>query len=260
MEYFLSIAGGQSGPHTQPEIIGLIRDGTLKGNELAWRKGFLDWRPLRELDEFEGAWPVTPEMVQVAEAARTLARKALDAPQPWNRFWARMVDYMWFTLAFWFLLAAVLPAAALHWLLNSMLLGAPLASLFLLAYIPVEAWLLSRNGTTQGKALMCVQVRRTDGALATYKQALMRSLLVYIKGVALWLPIVSLFMMSYWRIRLLQRGFTSWDEATALSVEHGEPETWRFLLVALFFAGLLGLALLFSLSPAGEEMMRDLPK
>ena len=86
MEYFLSIAGGQSGPHTQPEIIGLIRDGTLKGNELAWRKGFLDWKPLRELDEFEGAWPVTPEMVQVAEAARTLARKALDAPQPWNRF------------------------------------------------------------------------------------------------------------------------------------------------------------------------------
>lgn len=261
MEYFLSIAGGQSGPHTQLEMIGRIRDGTLKGDELVWRKGFSEWTQLRKLNEFEDAWPVTQEMVQTAEKARDLARTALDTPQPWLRFWARMVDYMWFTVVLWLVLAAALPNAALHWLLSSLILGAPLAPMFLLAFVPMEAWLLSRRGTTPGKSLLLVQVRRLDGGLPTFKQALMRSLQVYVKGVALWMPFISLLVMSYWRLRLLRKKVTAWDETTELRVEHGEPEVWRYLLVPLLvFLTMLALGLLFSQSPEAEEMMRNLPK
>lgn len=233
MEYHLSIAGERAGPYSQFTVIGRIRDGSLTGEELVWHLGMTGWKPLRELEEFTEYWKPAPETVNQAEEARRIARISLDAPQPWPRFWARVVDYFWFSSVLWALLVAVLPSDTMHWLARMFFLGAPLNSVFFLFYALVEAWWLSRGGTTPGKALMRVRVRRLDGTLPTYRQALIRSLLVFIKGAALWLMPVSLLTMTWARLRLLQNGSTSWDRDTELRVEHGETDLTTYVTMVV---------------------------
>jgi len=203
-------------------------------------------------------------MIAKAENAMLIARSELDRPRPWLRLWARIIDYLWFTVTIWMIIGLALPQSALDWLVKLYFKGAPLDPVILLLFVPVEAWMLSRRGTTLGKALLRVQVCRLDGTLPSYKQAIQRSLLVFVKGFAMGLFLLSLFTMSFSRARLLQRGTTSWDETTELRVEHGEPEVWRYVL--LFCAALvmlLGAGIAFSLSPPVMEVikaMEDLPK
>lgn len=263
MEYFISIAGERTGPHTQFQIIEKIRDGGFKGDELAWRKGMEEWKPLREVDDFAGYWQPTPQQVVAAEQARQVARIALDTPQPWLRFWARMVDYVWFSLLLGILLNALVPAESLVRFRESLATATPGRALLIMTllntatfvlFIPLEALWLSRRGTTPGKALLRIQVRRLDGSLPDYSQALLRSALVFVKGVALCLPVIPLFVMSWCRIRLIQLGVTSWDEQTGLRVEHGEPETWRYLIVfviAAFIALIFASSMVAGMQGAG---------
>lgn len=261
MEYYLSVQGSQSGPHTQFEIIDRIREGGLTGEEMIWKKGVSDWMPLKRMAEFDGYWPLTAEVIAKAEKARSLARSELDRPQPWLRLWARAVDYAWFYLVFMMLLGAVLPQEKLAWVVKLIFAHAPVDSVVFLLFVPVEAWMLSRRGTTPGKALLRIQIRRKDGGLPSYRQALVRSLLVLLRGFALGLYLVSLFAMSWARARLLRQGSTSWDEETGLRVEHGEPEVWRVLVLIFAIIALFMMAVMIvALSPEFKEMTTHLPE
>jgi hypothetical protein len=121
MDYHLSIAGERSGPHTQFHIIQGIREGRLKGDELVWHVGLPEWQPLRDVNEFEGFWPLSEETRLQAEKARRLARLEMDRPRPWLRFWARTLDRFWFFLAFGFAIAPWLPADSQEWADNTLL-------------------------------------------------------------------------------------------------------------------------------------------
>ncbi len=266
MEYHLSIAGERSGPHTQFNLIERIREGTLIGDELVWHLGMAEWKPLRELDEFSDYWKPTPEIISQAEDARRIARTSLDTPQPWPRFWARILDYIWFMTVLSMFMKLVLPKSVLDWYMQTLVGGASfplvvfLNVLPFLLFIPLEAFLLSRNGTTPGKAFLRIQVRQMDGTLPRFNDALIRSLLVLVKGLALCVPFLSLFTLSWCRMRLLKAGRTSWDEQTGLRVEHGQPEMWRHL-VLIAILGFVMLCVIVS-APQMMEMMHTtgLPK
>lgn len=258
MEYHLSIAGERSGPHSQFYLIEGIREGKLTGDELVWQKGQDEWKPLRTLNEFDGYWPVPEETLAQAEAARALARSSLDRPQPWLRFWARLLDYVCFFLVLGFLLRAFVPSDPQVWLTVPVLKYVPWDSIMMLLYVPVEAFMLSQVGTTPGRALLRIQVRRLDGGLPLFSQALRRSFQVFLKGLALGLPLVYLLAMAWWRLNLLQKGVTPWDEANETRVEHGEPEIWRFLVLGGVILGILVTVVLVG-GRLAEEMSR-LPK
>lgn len=264
MDYFLSIGGERSGPCTQFQLIERIREGALKGDELAWRKGSPEWQPLKSMEEFAPYWPLTEEQVAQADAARRLARVALDTPQPWLRFWARMVDYVWFAMLLQLTLGSLLPDEkfALNGGSEAQIVTIAIGCVTLMLFAPLEAWCLSRYGTTPGKALLRIQVRRQDGSLPSFHQAMRRSLLVYIKGVALGLNPIALFTMSYCRMRLLQTGATSWDHDCGTRVEHGEPEVWRYLiLAALIFLMVAAMVVVVLMSQEMMETLRSrLPK
>jgi uncharacterized RDD family membrane protein YckC len=256
LDYHLSIAGERSGPHSQFHIIEGIRDGSLKGDELAWRVGMPEWQPLRSLEDFTTYWPLSEETLQQAEVARSMARIELDRPQPWMRFWARMLDNLWFSFVLLLALRPWLPAGPpplpdAPWLRHLILDGMSVMSLLL--YVPMEAWLLSRFGTTPGRALLRVQVRRLDGGLPHFSQALRRSFQVFVMGLGLGLPIVHFVAMVWSRFTLLQRGTTAWDESNETRVEHGEPEIWRYLVL---IGVILGVAIFFAIfaGRVAEEM------
>lgn len=233
MEYFLTIGGERSGPCTQFQLIQRIREGALKGSELVWRKGAPEWQPLKSLEEFAPYWPLTEEQMAQAMEARRIARAALDTPQPWLRFWARMVDYTWFTMLLYLILGPFMPdpKALVDGNVQAQLISIGITCGTFLLFAPLEAWCLSRYGTTPGKALLRIQVRRREGGLPSFRQAMQRALLVYVKGIALGLSPPVLFTMSFARIKLLQLGMTTWDRDCSTRVEHGEPEVWRYLVL-----------------------------
>ena len=274
MEYHLSIAGERSGPHSQFTLIERIREGSLTGDELVWHMGMAEWKPLRELNEFSEYWKPKPEIINDAEEARRIARISLDTPQPWLRFWARTIDYVWFSMLFSMLMNLLLPqvsawieATRANLMLSQQITLAQTIIFILfppaifLLFVPLEAYWLSRRGTTPGKALLRIQIRRLDGALPTFHQALLRSLLVFMKGTFFFLifPLPQLFIMSWCRIRLVQLGTTSWDEKTSLRVEHGEAEPWRYLLVAVI-VGFMALKFIALANMQGVGFTLPLPK
>ncbi len=266
MEYHLSISGERSGPHTQFTLIERIREGSLNGDELTWHMGLTEWKPLRDLNEFADYWKPTPEIITHAEEARRIARISLDTPQPWPRFWARLLDYIWFMSVLGMVVKLILPKNALDWYMNAIVGGVPLPMVIFLnvlpflLFAPLEAFCLSRSGTTPGKAFLRIQVRRMDGSLPHFNESLVRSFLVLVKGMALCIPVLTLFTISWCRMRLLQTGRTSWDEQTGLRVEHGEPEMWRHLVVI----AIMGFVMLIFILAAQQmmEMMHTtaLPK
>lgn len=230
MEYHLSIDGERSGPYSQFAVIQRIRDGQVKKTDLIWRNGLDEWQSCENLEEFNGYWPLTEDEIQRAEQARNLARTELDRPQPWLRFWARILDYLWFIGIIAILVQIFLPAGAEKWIIQAAQNYIPLDSAIILCFVPIEALLLSRYGTTPGRALLRLQVRlRETGSLPSFRQALGRSFYVFVLGVALWLPLVSLLAMTWWRIHLLRKGSTPWDDRWGTRVEHGEPEIWRYI-------------------------------
>jgi uncharacterized RDD family membrane protein YckC len=264
MEYHLSIAGERTGPHSQFYVIDRIREGVLDGRELVWRMGMDAWLPLKEVEDFSSYWPPSPEEIARVEAVHEKGPLQLqpDVPRPWMRFWARMVDYFWFTFALGMIFVALLPPSTIQWLMGETALQMVFNSLSLLLYAPLEAGFLSRFGTTPGRALLRIQIRGLDGALPSYRQALIRSLLVWAKGLGFcFLPILSLATMAWWRIRLMQKGVTSWDETCGTHVQHGQPEVWRFLALTALVGIVMVLVIVSVLmSQELQDMMRNLPK
>lgn len=261
MEYHLSIAGEKSGPHSKFSLIARIRDGKLHRDALCWRIGLSGWEPLGGLVDFEDCW--LDEKDQSSAINTLVEEKSLesDKPRPWFRFWARALDYMWFGGLLWFLSSLLLPQEKLEWVLKIALAGAPLNSLVFLCYVPIEAWMLSWRGTTPGRVLMRIHVLRNDGGLLTYEQALWRSLQVFVKGVALLLPILNLFAMAWWRLQLMQKGVTPWDESSKTTVVHGELEKWRYAVLAgVIVIMVLSMALSMAMSKELIEQMQSLPK
>jgi uncharacterized RDD family membrane protein YckC len=258
-DYHLTIADKQTGPHSQFYIIQGIREGRLRGTELVWRMGLEGWQPLRELEDFSSYWPPTPEMLAKAESAKELARTALDQPRPWLRFWARWIDLLWFYFGLSSIFIVLAPEAFANAYVTATRWFIPVNSLLLLVYLPMEAWMLSRYGTTPGKSLLRIQVRTLSGSLPTFQQALRRTFFMMLKGLAFMLFPFYFFTMVWWKVKLRHTTATSWDETAELRVEHGEPESWRYMII---IGVVLGIFLAFAVAtqpylPRVEEILRN---
>lgn len=247
MEYHLAGGNKGNGPHPQFKLIDWIRAGELTGNDLVWRQGLEGWKRLDEVLEFEPYWPSAKDEEPAGEltAESEPELSGLAEPKPWRRFWARMLDYMWFIAVVAFALPLLVPLDAKEWVELARGKYEPLiGSLVVLAYVPLEAWMLARWGGTPGRTLMRLKVRTLEGHTPTFQQALARSLQVYVRGVGLWLPLLSLLVMSWARMRLLRKGVTSWDEACMTRVEAEVLERWRYVLLGGLLMVILALAVL----------------
>lgn len=228
-----------------------VRQGSISENDLVWSKGWSEWVKIKDSELFGYLFqaPPTPELFDAQEQVikdTPIAPSALEheAPPAVIRFWARMLDLAWYIIVLAFaaaqfyngdqLLKVMQESAAWQILLN--------ATMFLL-FVPLEAWMLAKFGTTPGKALLGLRVKNLDGGLPSFKQALYRSLSVAIRGVGLGIPIYGWFTMLFARIRLLRFGISVWDEqAQTEIISVGVPKN-RLRTIAVFTI----LALLFLL-------------
>lgn len=150
--------------------------------------------------------------------------------RPWRRFFARTVDLLTSGIAtgslFIFLLSFVLSmvypegARAIIPLFDNQILT---GVVMYLAWIPVEAFLISTTGTTPAKWIYGISVLGTSGSKLSYSSALRRSCLVFFQGDGAGLPIVTFFTRYFSYKRLTDTGTTLWDTDVGSVVTH---KTW----------------------------------
>lgn len=149
---------------------------------------------------------------------------ASNAPIALRRFAARILD----TVTLGLLGAAVLWGLA-RWAAIRFGLGEVTdppfpALLFLapLALLPLETIALTIAGTTPGKALLGLEVRRRDGSRAGPFKLFARSAGAFARGMALGLLPVALFTTLVAGATYVNKGVTSWDERSGTQVR-AEP-------------------------------------
>ncbi|MCZ8520173.1 MULTISPECIES: RDD family protein [Paenibacillus] len=214
---------GTAGPFHLEEIKALVRAGTIRRTTLLQADGEDPWRPADYWSELPWASFEQPHNPTV---------------RPWMRYWARSLDMLLWVMALDALLAyvpvAFLPPA------SSLLLSV----LFGLLWLPVEILLLALWGTTPGKLLFGVKVRRTDGGKAALPQAARRSVKLLWRGLGLGLPLISMFTMLNAHHELHKHGQASWDRDSGLLV-HYRPTNWAEQILVWILIALLVYARLY---------------
>jgi len=235
------------------EVNAMLARGQLSGEELAWRPGLEQWVTLREIDGIRLAGPppmpgsdrtwgnnsapaqsdyglaqvenpavVDPDFVDQSKSFFG------GATHPWRRFLARLVELSTSGLlligVLGFMAGALFPDRAEE-------IIAPLENVFVagivmyILWIPCEALLLSTVGTTPAKWLFGIRVLHTSGARLSFGAALKRTVLVFVQGEGLGLPIVTLVTRICAYNRLTKTGTTLWDTSTGAVVTH-RPWGW----------------------------------
>ena len=180
-------------------------------------EGYETFSPLPYLRELDQA-PAGPHMAPLpADWAETVAH-------PWVRFFARALDG-----AVYGLLWAAVQLFVLGWVPmtegEQLLTRAAGWCVSILLFFAIEPVLLSAWGTTPGKALFGLKVRRSDGGKLSWRQALRRLTGVYVQGQCFTIPVAELFF--WWKsYKLCRDGFPlPWEEDTAYTVK--DRASWR---------------------------------
>lgn len=171
--------------------------------------------------------PPIPKDSRMPPLLETVYQPSGPQVRPWVRYWARMTDYLIFCL-----LCGIIVAIIYEPLLDIRKL---LGIIMFFLYIFVEPIMLSSWGTTPGKALLRIRLRRRDGTKLNYSEGLNRSFKVWLRGWGLGIPIVAFFTLITAHMRLTREGKTSWDQEGQFIVHHQIVSPLRTIVTVLIF-------------------------
>jgi len=180
------------------ELRELIRSKKVTADTKVWHEGADDWLPAREVQFLKKDFP-TVEPPPIPQEAPVF--------HMWRRFVARWFDMMLYVA----LLAVVFRLAGIRFMPTpEEQLG--ISALFrFLPMVIMEGALLSAFGITPGKYLMALKVTRDTGELISAGAAIMRSLRVWVLGMGMNLPILTVIghEIAVWFGK--KRGAPIWD-------------------------------------------------
>lgn len=244
MQIYVAHNEKKDGPFTMFQIEEKLRAGELDEHSLAWHEGLSEWRPLPELEPFEYFFRHRDDELedqrrrQAAEKAAAYERKSAEtvpksAVRPWTRFWARHLDF------FFFLTACLLIFTLLRnlgWVTTTIAGFVDIFPMFLLFWHFLEAYLISRWGTTPGKYLTGIHILNAEGNRLDLGASLRRSLGVYVLGVGLYIGGLSLIAYMFGYYFLLKNRRTFWDSTAESYVNHAPFQARHVLLpLAIIF-------------------------
>ena len=179
-------------------------------------------RQLRQSDtEFDSLDPEVLLPMLDSEAAVEDAPPRLNLP--WRRFWARRFDYF-------------LYGAMITLLTHDFMYREGIAALLNLpAMLFIEPLLLKLFGTTPGKAIFGIRVTNMEGDRLDFQTALERTWTVMWEGIALNLPLVTLYF-QYKSLQTIQEEYPlNWEVESELTFR--DDKKWRYILfVPLYLA------------------------
>ncbi|MCB1097755.1 MAG: RDD family protein [Verrucomicrobiae bacterium] len=279
MEFYLLKDGERSGPFKIFHIVEMLRAKQVNETDLGWCSVDDDWKPLKDIPALKGLLSEPADVVDedkdsvatfpVTNSSVAKMVENANAARPWMRYLARVLDcsVMFHLFALIGAQLGLIPVTIFTLETPSIYAGEGMdlvtsTGLWILAtyvWVFIESWLLSTYGTTPGKFLFNLRVVHEDGSLMTYKQALRRSLTVWLRGYGLGIfPLREMLsVMSF--IALMQDGKTPWDEQQSLNVAHGgmKPLNWIMLLIAIISLISLKSFVAYRIDPAFREMIDE---
>lgn len=183
---------------------------------------------------------------------------------PWRRYFGRMLDLTFGTLILWSILSLVFRVNVgelggfAEWLLTFVEWG---------IWLPIEALLLSRWGTTPGKWIMGIRVEHEDGRRLTFGEAIDRTWLVFVKGMGANIPIYSIYRL--WKSYKAARDGNcddlewEWKVYSVQIVKERECPGWRPAVLAVAYAVVIFAASVIAIFPGyyppcrGSELTVD---
>jgi uncharacterized RDD family membrane protein YckC len=244
--WFYHKDGRQHGPVDEETVRGMFASGELSARTLVWKKDMSDWQPAGDVAWFVSRGLVPPPVVAPPpyRADGPPAGSAVSAayepsgPQvrPWVRYWARMTDILMFSVLFGFVAGFVYPSVMT---INGFVLGMVLV----FVYMFIEPIMLSSWGSTPGKELFKIRLRRHDGEKLSFSDAMGRSLRVWSWGEGLGIPVVTLITNYISYRQLVETGRTSWDRRGSFAYSHQIVGPARTAAAVVFFVILWALAL-----------------
>lgn len=171
---------------------------------------------------------------------------------PWRRYFARKFDLsiysvMWSLISVAFLKIPITMKPTfqiLQW-----------AACIVLMLI-IEPLLLSRFGTTPGKAIFGLQVRGFDGKYLTYDQAMRRTRILLARGMGLDIPFVNWYYYVKNFNKLAAGTPAPWDENTVYTIK--DTKAWRGIAFVVIYAMLffvLGLVVVQITAPPNSGLL-----
>ncbi len=166
-------------------------------------------------------------------------------PRPWMRFWARYFDLIVIGVIMFFTMRIFSPELTKK--VNPLvLIGVTLPLWFIF-----EAVVMSTFGTTPGKSILRIRVRRLDGTIPNFNVFFKRGMFIWFMGEAVGIP--GLFFLSNFMsyLILLKSKKTTWDERLDLVVSHGRVNDNRVGFFVFLFVLMI---ILFTLYIAGFNL------
>jgi hypothetical protein len=165
-----------------------------------------------------------PTVIIVDELKHT---KGLGA---WRRFWARSLDFIVYQTIVACALLILSPSDLdkIGWFVLYSFLS-------IVVWCVTEATTLTYFGTTLGKSILGISISKKDSTPADFELFFARSFDVLLKGWALSLPLINLVTSLISKLRLEEKGETSWDEKYGFKVTLKPINGTRYALYILAF-------------------------
>lgn len=174
--------------------------------------------------------------IPLKDSSKSTIVPEVSQVRPWVRFWARLIDYYLYAILVGFI------SGLTGILLDSS--GTVFYFVTMGTWPFIEALFISQYGATPGKALLKTKVIKENGEMLSYIDAFIRSLWVFVQGLGLGIPLVTIITMCISINRLSSTGSTAWDGYYSSIVTHEKIGILRSLIsFSIIFA-------LFSLSIA----------
>ena len=158
---------------------------------------------------------------------------ALQEARPWVRLWAKYIDLMFFMVIFGFSLGYF---GMGDWMDTTK--DAIVGIIIIMCWMPLDAFILSRWGTTPGRALLKIKLTHRGNDMS-FKNLFYRSLKVFVRGFGLGLPIINLitFIVAYFDLK--KNKVTSWDQEGNFEVTHEKIGVERIVITVLIFTAFM---------------------
>ncbi len=236
-------------PKPKPPPIPEVED-TPSSDEAAFEAPPAPETPEEHVEHVEKVVFKQPEYPSGEATTMDAEVEEVSQVRPWVRFFARMTDYYIFSMLFSLLITFLFPG-----FMEKMSQGLTEQStleeastdygaiLFVIIvriivtflWVFIEAFTISRYGTTFGKNLLGTRVLDKDGELLPYDRALKRSYSVWLKGVGAGFVLISWITMLFGYQALKRDRINSWDEEAGSKVVHTYFSMTRLIIILGIF-------------------------
>jgi hypothetical protein len=158
-----------------------------------------------------------------------------NAPHPWRRYFARILDVVLYALIGGIGIEIAFPG----WLdgANDRLVA--IAASFVA--VPIETVLIALFGTTVGKALLATRVLTAQGTYIGFGRSFARAMNVLVRGQALGIPIVGFITQVVQYRNLSDEGVATYDRGRPWHVVHGPIGARQIAAFVVLFVVIVGL-------------------